>query len=382
MESAANATSSEPGSERVPAVIVLAGRTSALRVAALSLLDRLLVMAHRAGCGPLTVVATDPLPPLRRARAWKIPFEVVATPPVLATRALLLRTEAVVDKADLRRLLETPVPTRLVTTSGDALPAATVAPGTRLDETAGSAGPTLVARGVSYPVTDAASARVAERGLWASLTSSSDGTVDRWFNRPMGRPLSKLLIHTPVTPNAVSVASILIGVFAAYLFTSGDYGAGILAALVFQLSAIVDCVDGDVARAVYKETPMGKWLDLVGDQVVHASVFAGLAWGVAQDGGAVGVTVGLGISAVLGGLIAFAVVLWGMLHPRTGAADGDLQRVLDAATNRDFSVLVLALALADRLEWFLWMAAIGSHLFWMLLVGLRLRGRKSERGAA
>lgn len=382
MESAAAALPSAADAERVPALILLDGRTSALRVAALSLLDRLLVMAHRAGCGPITVIAAGPLPPLRRARAWRIPLEVVAAAPVPATRVLALRTDAVIDKTDLRRLIQESAPKRLVSAQGEALSAAIVEPGRALDPTIWSTGPTLVAQGDSHPVTDLSSARVAERRLWASLTSTSDGTVDRWFNRPVGRPLSKLLIHTPVTPNAVSLASILIGVFAGYLFTSGEYVDGVIAAVVFQLSAIVDCVDGDVARAVYKETPLGKWLDLVGDQVVHASVFAGLAWGVAQDGGAVGVTVGLGISAVVGGLVAFAVVLWGMLRPRAGAANGELQRVLDAATNRDFSVLVLALALVDRLEWFLWMAAIGSHLFWMLLVGLRLSGGKSKRGAA
>jgi hypothetical protein len=52
-----------------------------------------------------------------------------------------------------------------------------------------------------------------------------------------------------------------------------------------------------------------------------------------------------------------------------------LQKLIDAATNRDFSVIVLALACAQKLHWFLWMAGIGSHLFWMTALGLQLAYR-------
>lgn len=372
-----------------PAVIVHESSVAELRVAALSLLDRLLVLTHRAGYGPITVVASGPLPPLKRSKAWGIPFVVVpaaSTRPV-TTSTLVVRSDAILDKADLRRLREAGTGSgaealRLVEASGETLPAAWVMPGRSVDPTVWTEGRALKAEGVSLRVTDRASAHRAEAALWASLTSSSDGLVDRYFNRPVGRPLSKLLIHTPVTPNAVSLASILIGVGAGYLFMSGQWLPSLVAALVFQLSAIVDCVDGDVARAVFKETPLGKWLDLVGDQVVHAGVFAGIAWGVAQDGGVRDVALGLGLAAVLGGLIAFGVVAWGMLHPLATKASGELQRVLDAATNRDFSVLVLALAAVDQLDWFLWMAAVGSHVFWILLVVLRWRALQSGRGGS
>ena len=48
------------------------------------------------------------------------------------------------------------------------------------------------------------SARRVELAYWASLTSSSDGFVDRHFNRPVGRLLSKVLVGTSVTPNPPS----------------------------------------------------------------------------------------------------------------------------------------------------------------------------------
>ena len=35
--------------------------------------------------------------------------------------------------------------------------------------------------------------------------------------------------------------------------------------------------------------------------------------------------------------------------------------------SRDFSLVLLFFALVGKLEWFLWLAAIGSNLFWVVL---------------
>lgn len=63
-------------------------------------------------------------------------------------------------------------------------------------------------------------------------------------------------------------------------------------------------------------------------------------------------------TAALGAAISFAVVLRGMKAAPAGGGRGLLGKLLDAATNRDFSVLVLLLAVVDRLAWFLWLAAV------------------------
>lgn len=360
------------------AVIFHDPATAGIPVAAMSLLDRWVVSAHRAGAPRITIVSPVPIPPLRRSHAWNIGYTVVDDPPGHTGPALVGRTNCLVHTSDLKRLLHHG-PGRLATPAGIPLDAALVpsAPPDAFPDL--NPLPTLEAAAVAAPVANLAEARTAEKLLWSSLASSSDGLVDRHFNRPCGRPLSKLLIHSPVSPNQISVLSILIGLAGAAMLALGSWGWAVVGAVVFQISAIVDCVDGDVARAVFKESPLGKWLDIAGDQVVHAAVFAGIAVGLWR-GGIGASALWLGLSAVLGGLLSFAVVLRGMAQG--GGGDSLLRRLVDAATNRDFSVLVLLLALAGRLDWFLWMAALGSHLFWVTALVVQMLPQPKETVAS
>jgi phosphatidylglycerophosphate synthase len=361
------------------AVVILVPGTSELNVAALTVFDRLLVALHRAGYRDIVVVGREPVPAAPRARVWGVPFSVVHQVPPIEAPTLIVRAEVLVQVADLKRLANGR--NRLVGAKGEAFPLGVVVDSAGDWERSMAANVPVRAEGVACWVRNEAEAKQAARVLWGSLTSSSDGWVDRVFNRPVGRPLARWLSRTWVTPNQISVASILLGVIAGVLFGVGHREWAIAAGLLFQLSAVLDCVDGDVARIVFKESPLGKWLDLIGDQVVHVSVFAGIAVGLARSGSAAPVG-WLGLAAIVGALLSFLLVLRGMRRPSGEDGNRLLGRFLDAATNRDFSVLVFALACVDRLEVFLWLAAIGSHVFWALLGWLQWREASDRRGAA
>ena len=122
-------------------------------------------------------------------------------------------------------------------------------------------------------------------------------------------------------------------------------------------------MDGDLARALFKQSRLGKWLDLGGDQAVHFSVFAGIGIGVARLHPGIP-ALALGASAALGVLVCFAFIIRALRQP--AAQRGPfLNKLLDATANRDFSILLLALAIFGRMDLFLWLAGIGIHVFWI-----------------
>ena len=227
---------------------------------------------------------------------------------------------------------------------------------------------------------DAQSVIHAEWTLARSLKGGHEGFIDRYFNRKCSRWLTHWFLQTPLTPNTITLLATAVGLIGAGAFAVGGYLAGIIGALLFQLSAILDCCDGEVARIKFLESRVGEKLDIILDNVVHIALFAGIAWGVSVGkGGCPGVggcdhtwdfwALLFGGLAIFGNVAAFAVVHAAMRVRR----DMDQSRraridfILNRLTNRDFSVIVFAFALIGHIQWFLLLAAIGSNIFWPFL---------------
>ncbi len=223
-------------------------------------------------------------------------------------------------------------------------------------------------------VRDSSSIRAAEQTLLRSRKGEFEGFVDTYFNRPVSRPLTRLFLKLGLSPNAVTVLSILIGLVSAVAFSLGTYASGVVGALVLQLSAILDCCDGEVARLTLSESEVGAQLDILGDNAVHMAIFAGVAWGLYQhDPGGVAswVPLALGGAAIFGTALSVVVVKRASriqrLQEHRQAKDAALLTfVLKTFASRDFTVAVLILALLGTMGWFLWFAAIGSNVFWMV----------------
>lgn len=225
-------------------------------------------------------------------------------------------------------------------------------------------------------VWDPASAAAAERTLFRSLKGEAEGFVDRYFNRTFSRLLTRVFLWMKCSPNTITMIATAVGLLSALGFGWGTYQAGIVAALLFQLAAVIDCCDGEVARLTFSESPFGAWLDIAMDNVVHIAIFAGIACGAyLRQAGTAGawVPLALGGAAVLGNAMSFWLVTKaqkigvtrGWNTPKQ-AAWSDF--ILKNVASRDFSVVVLLFAILDTLDWFLWMAALGSTVFWLLMV--------------
>jgi hypothetical protein len=106
---------------------------------------------------------------------------------------------------------------------------------------------------------------------------ADDGFLSTFLVRPLSRRLTAVGLHLGWSPNAVTVSSLVLGLFAAGLVLTGERWAWVVAALLLFLALVVDCVDGEIARFTRRFSPFGAWLDAVGDRVKEYAVLAAVA---------------------------------------------------------------------------------------------------------
>ncbi len=82
-------------------------------------------------------------------------------------------------------------------------------------------------------------------------------------------PIASFFIRLGVTPNQVSVLSVFFGFSCALAFTQRYFLAG---SLLLVVSAVLDLVDGNVARKNHTESKFGAVFDWVADKYVDAAV--------------------------------------------------------------------------------------------------------------
>ncbi|HEV8663969.1 MAG TPA: CDP-alcohol phosphatidyltransferase family protein [Candidatus Methylomirabilis sp.] len=205
-----------------------------------------------------------------------------------------------------------------------------------------------------------------------TVVATKPECLTQWFSRP----LTRLLLQTPLTPNQVTAGNLLVGLAALGGLAAGTTGWALAGALLLQGYYVLDHCDGEVARARGLTSPAGFWFDRGADVVVHTLLFPALAMAESQRTGTVrplwlGGVAALAIAAVFG---AFARQRLGV-PSRLPAAPGRaprLRRALQWLAAGDFSLLVLLVVLLGLTQPLLWAAAIGAPLYLVAIVFLGL----------
>lgn len=113
----------------------------------------------------------------------------------------------------------------------------------------------------------------------ARATKTDDGAWATLVSRPLSRRLTPLALRLGLSPDQVTLASFALGLGAAACFATGARTGLVTGAVLLQLSLVVDCVDGDVARYRRAFTAAGAWLDASTDRLKEFACYAGLAVG-------------------------------------------------------------------------------------------------------
>lgn len=147
------------------------------------------------------------------------------------------------------------------------------------------------------------------------------------YQRRLSPYLTRVLVGTSITANAVTVLMILTGAAAgAALLVPGILGA-VLAAVLAQLQMLLDCCDGEVARWRATFSPVGTFLDKVGHATAEGLIALGL--GVRADGGVGSIGGWTTLGAVLAVLVLYNKSLNDAVHVARAVAG--LARLEDRA---------------------------------------------------
>jgi phosphatidylglycerophosphate synthase len=119
----------------------------------------------------------------------------------------------------------------------------------------------------------------AEKKIDRSLYKPTDNVLAR-LNRRFSIPISRLLVPLGISPNAVTLATLVLSIGSGVAFAESSYAWTLAGGFLAWFSSMLDGSDGEVARLTYRESDFGCWLESVCDHLFYIVVFAGIALGL------------------------------------------------------------------------------------------------------
>jgi phosphatidylglycerophosphate synthase len=129
-----------------------------------------------------------------------------------------------------------------------------------------------------HPATTRAERKAAARLLYRIIHKTQDNAITRYLYRPVSFPLTRLLVHTPVTPNQVSYAVAVLVAIGCWLTARGPMWSAIAGTALCLFASYVDCCDGEIARLKLLSSRFGAWLDTVIDELSQIAYMVALGW--------------------------------------------------------------------------------------------------------
>lgn len=216
-----------------------------------------------------------------------------------------------------------------------------------------------------------------EERLLNTCGLNSDSFMDRKVTRHVSRQLTRWFLPTSLTPNQITALSFLLGLGSAWLFLQANYWIGVAGAMLLLVSAWIDCTDGEIARLKFMESKWGGFFDIVSDNIVHWAVFFSMGWGLYHSTGREIFKL-LGGLAVFGSMVSFMFLCSQVVESKSQSATPretkrPLETLVNNLANRDFTYFLLVMALIDQLGIFLFLTAVGSNIFAVILIFLKIK---------
>jgi len=103
--------------------------------------------------------------------------------------------------------------------------------------------------------------------------------VNVYIHDPIAKSFVAVLKNTFVTPNQVTYLSVLVGFASGYSFSQGSWISSVAGGLLLELTLILDCVDGQLARAKNMASYWGRLIDGIAGYFAYLAVIYGIISG-------------------------------------------------------------------------------------------------------
>lgn len=237
--------------------------------------------------------------------------------------------------------------------------------------------------GAIYEMSSAGQIPQVEKLLFKALVKDTEGFMSKHVERKISLTISRALVDTPITPNQMTIISVLIGIIGAVFLGVGQGGWQVAGALLFLAHSILDGCDGELARIRFQQSRFGGLLDYWGDNVVHSAVFFALSVEWSRRAAASYPYV-LGGLAIFGTLASASWIYWKTMREKpvtdplyvsvsTSKEKSRVVEVADFLSRRDFIYLVVVLAVFQKLDWFLALSAVGAPFFFFVLLWIHFQ---------
>lgn len=120
--------------------------------------------------------------------------------------------------------------------------------------------------------------RAAHRMLYRILIKPQDNAITRALYRPVSRPLTRLLVWTPITPNQVSYLVAALVALGCWMTAHASANLVIAGTAVILGAAYIDCCDGEIARLKLMSSRFGAWIDTIVDELTSVGYMIALGW--------------------------------------------------------------------------------------------------------
>lgn len=107
-------------------------------------------------------------------------------------------------------------------------------------------------------------------------SQDTEETLDLWFYRPIGYLWARLARRLGISPNAITIASIFLGIGAGVMFYFNDFWLNVAGVILLIWANSFDSADGQLARMTKQYSTFGRILDGLSGDLWFIAIYVAL----------------------------------------------------------------------------------------------------------